>query len=84
MINHRDLPIEIIQILFPEPGEDEIVYLSPLDQFEIRDLIMVDLPIFLNTHLSLTNLGLYSLLSTYIIIVIMVLANNLKKIIYNK
>ena len=84
MINNRDLPIEIIRILFPEPGEEDIIYLSPLDQFEIRDLITVDLSIFFNTHMSLTNIGLYSLLGTYIIIVIMFLSNNLNKIIYNK
>ena len=84
MINSRDLPIDIIPILFPEPGEEDIIWLSPLDQFEIRDLITMDLPIFFNTHLSLTNIGLYSISATYIIITIMFLSNNLNKIIYNK
>ena len=84
MINPRDLPIKEIKILFPEPGEEDILYLSPLDQFEIRDLIMIDLPIFLNVHLSLTNIGMYFLLSTYVIIIMMLISNNLKKIIHNK
>ncbi|CAL3972185.1 unnamed protein product [Diplocarpon coronariae] len=32
---------------------------SPLDQFEIRNLLSLDAPIFGNLHISLTNIGLY-------------------------
>ena len=32
---------------------------SPLDQFEIRNLISLDAPLLANLHLSLTNIGLY-------------------------
>lgn len=32
---------------------------SPLDQFEIRDLVSLDAPILGNIHLSITNIGLY-------------------------
>ena len=30
--------------------------LSPLDQFEIRDLLSLDAPIFGNLHISITNM----------------------------
>jgi len=33
--------------------------LNPLSQFEIRDLLIIDLPIFNNLHISLTNMILY-------------------------
>ena len=32
---------------------------SPLDQFEIRNLLSLDAPILGNLHISLTNIGLY-------------------------
>jgi F-type H+-transporting ATPase subunit a len=32
---------------------------SPLDQFEVRDLISLDIPVLFGAHLSLTNIGLY-------------------------
>jgi len=32
---------------------------SPLTQFEIRDLLGIDLPILGNLHISLTNIGFY-------------------------
>jgi F-type H+-transporting ATPase subunit a len=35
--------------------------MSPLDQFEVTNLIGVNAPI-INTNLTLTNLGLYSIL----------------------
>ena len=85
MNNYRNFPIEIIPILFPEKAEQDIIILrSPLDQFDIRDLIMLDLPIFFNTHLSYTNISLYLSIATYIIMAILLLSNNLNKIVYNK
>ena len=84
MKNYRDFPIDIVPILFPEPGEEDIIWLSPLDQFEIRDFISFDLAILNQIHFSFTNLGFYMLISTYIILTIVLLANNMKKIIYNK
>ena len=35
------------------------IILSPLDQFEIRNLISLDAPILGNLHLSITSIGLY-------------------------
>jgi F-type H+-transporting ATPase subunit a len=53
--------------------------LSPLDQFEIRDLISINLTI-LNCNISLTNIGLYLILSTSIILLMHVLAAGFKKL----
>ena len=55
---------------------------SPLDQFEIRDLISIKSSI-INSNLSLTNIGLYLLISTSIILIINVLATNFNKLISN-
>lgn len=43
---------------------------SPLDQFEIRDLITIDIPVINNIHISLTNICEYLLISFLIIIVL--------------
>jgi F-type H+-transporting ATPase subunit a len=56
---------------------------SPLDQFEIRDLISIKAPIFFDMQLSLTNIGLYLLLGTFIFLFINLLANNNNKIVSN-
>lgn len=55
---------------------------SPLDQFEIRNLISIDGPLLLNLNISLTNFGLYLLLASSAILVFSVLTLN-KKIVFN-
>jgi F-type H+-transporting ATPase subunit a len=59
------------------------IILSPLDQFEIRDLLSIDISLLGNTHFSLTNMGLYLLISIFIIISYSLLATNNNKIIPN-
>ena len=54
---------------------------SPLDQFEIINLISINAPIFGFLNLSLTNLGLYSLLVLSLIIFIHYMWNNNYKLI---
>jgi len=54
---------------------------SPLDQFEIRNLISLDAPILGNSHFSLTNIGLYLTIGTFLILSLNVLATNYNKII---
>lgn len=56
---------------------------SPLDQFEIRDLISLNANILGNLHISLTNIGLYLTISCIIIIVLNLLATNYNKIVSN-
>jgi len=56
---------------------------SPLDQFEIRNLLSLDAPILGNLSLSLTNTGLYLTIAGYIILVLNLLATNNNKIVSN-
>jgi len=55
---------------------------TPLDQFEIRDYIIIDAPILNNAHISLTNIALYIFIAFIIIITFFGIINKLPKIIY--
>ena len=57
--------------------------LSPLDQFEIRDLLALNISFLNNIHISLTNIGLYLLIGSTIIVIYSLLAVNYNKIIPN-
>ena len=41
---------------------------SPLDQFEIRELLTLNGPLLLNIHISLINISLYVIIATLIIL----------------
>jgi F-type H+-transporting ATPase subunit a len=56
---------------------------SPLDQFTIRNLISLDLPVFGDANLSLTNIGLYLTISTFIIIGLYLISTNYNKVVSN-
>lgn len=56
---------------------------SPLDQFEIRNLLSLDAPVLGNMNISITNIGLYLVISTFIILTASVLATNYNKLISN-
>ena len=57
--------------------------ISPLDQFEIRDLLSLDAPIF-NLHIALTNIGFYLICGALIVITLNLLATNYNKVISNR
>lgn len=57
--------------------------LSPLDQFEVRDLISLNAPILGNLSLSLTNIGLYLTLGGYLVFILNLISNNNNKIVSN-
>jgi len=57
--------------------------ISPLDQFEIRNLISLDAPVLGNLSLSLTNIGLYLTIAGYLVFIISLVSNNNNKIISN-
>jgi F-type H+-transporting ATPase subunit a len=59
------------------------IVLSPLDQFEIRDLVSINLDIINNCHISLTNIGLYLTISMLIILGINILTTNYNKLVSN-
>jgi len=56
---------------------------SPLDQFEIRDLVSLDIPVLANLHLSITNIGLYLFIGFSITLVLNMITTNYNKLVSN-
>ncbi len=56
---------------------------SPLDQFEIINLLSLDAPILANLHISLTNIGLYLTVAAFITLTINLVATNYNKVVAN-
>jgi F-type H+-transporting ATPase subunit a len=56
---------------------------SPLDQFEIRDLLIFDAPLLGNLHLSLTNITLYLFIGFLISLNLNIIGDNYNKIVTN-
>ena len=57
---------------------------SPLDQFVIRDLFSIKANILNNIQISLTNIGLYLLITTFLISMLYILATNYNFSVPNK
>jgi F-type H+-transporting ATPase subunit a len=57
--------------------------ISPLDQFEIRDLLNIHAPVIGNISLSITNISLYLTISAYILAMVSILSTNNNKLIPN-
>ena len=60
------------------------IILSPLDQFEIRNLFSVDTPLLANINLSVTNIGVYLTIAAFLAFYFSILATNNSKITPNK
>ena len=58
--------------------------ISPLDQFEIRNLFSVDTFLLVNLNLSITNIGLYMSIATFLVFAFSVLATNYSRVTPNK
>jgi F-type H+-transporting ATPase subunit a len=56
---------------------------SPLDQFEIRDLLSLNASILGNLNISLTNIGLYLTIGTLIMMLLNIIGTNYNKIVSN-
>ena len=56
---------------------------SPLDQFEVRDLLSLDAPILANLHFSITNIGLYLTIAAFLTLALNILAFNYNKVVAN-
>ena len=56
---------------------------SPLDQFEVRDLLSLDAPLLGNTHFSITNIGLYLTIGATIAFLFKALATNYNRVVSN-
>jgi len=61
---------------------DEIF--SPLDQFEIRSLLSIDLPLLGYINISITNIGFYLIIGALFIIILNLLSTNYNKLVSNK
>ena len=57
--------------------------ISPLDQFEIRDLISLYAPILGNLHISITNIGLFLMIVLFFILALSFLTTNYNKLVGN-
>ena len=57
--------------------------ISPLDQFEVRNLLSLDAPILGNLSISLTNIGLYLTIGGYLVFMISLLSSNNNRIVPN-
>ena len=62
----------------------ELAINSPLEQFEVKNLLGFNAPFFGYFHFNLTNLALYSILILLIIISLHYLANNENKLVPSK
>jgi hypothetical protein len=58
--------------------------LSPLDQFEIKNLVSLDLNLLGNLQISLTNIGMYLTLSAGMVLILNMIATNFNKIVANE
>lgn len=56
---------------------------SPLSQFDLRDLLSIDLPVLGNLHISITNIGLYLMISASFIFILNLLSTNYNKLVGN-
>lgn len=56
---------------------------SPLDQFEIRDLVSLDTGILGNYHISITNIGLYLTIGLLLIVALNTLSTNYNRLVSN-
>lgn len=59
------------------------ISLSPLDQFEVRDLISLNAPVLGHLSISLTNIGLYLTLGGYIVFLIGLICTNNGRMVPN-
>lgn len=56
---------------------------SPLDQFEVRNLLSLDAPILGNLSFSLSNIGLYLTIGGYLVLILNLMATNQNKVVSN-
>ena len=66
------------------PGPTPWPSSSPLDQFELRDIVSLDISILNNLHLALTNIGLYLCIAAMLVLLFNLLASNFNEIASNK
>jgi F-type H+-transporting ATPase subunit a len=56
---------------------------SPLNQFDINDLLSLDAAVLGNLHISLTNIGLYLMIGAFFLLALNLLSTNYNKLVGN-
>jgi F-type H+-transporting ATPase subunit a len=57
---------------------------NPLDQFKIVDIMSLELPLFFNIRIGLTNIALYLIIGAFTSIILQLIATNYNKVISNR
>lgn len=58
--------------------------MNPLDQFEIRDLLSLNVSFFNNLHISLTNIAFYLIIAGFISLYLHLFTNNNSTLVSSK
>ena len=61
----------------------DIIINTPLDQFQIQDIIGIYGPLLGPAHISLNNMTLYLIIGTFICFYFLILTSNVEKIVSN-
>jgi len=59
------------------------IFNYPIEQFEVKSLVSIILPILGYINFSLSNLGVYTIITVYLTIALHIIANNINKLIPN-
>ena len=65
-------------------NQSNFIINSPLEQFDVINLINFNAPIFGYFNISLTNFSLYSLITLFLILALHLYANNENKLLPSK
>ncbi len=57
---------------------------SPLNQFEIRDLFFLDIPVLENLHISITNIAFFLIIGFFFITILNISSTNFNKLVSNE
>ena len=83
-IDNLDIPLFKYDFLYFHMERNFLIINSPLDQFEIRNLISLDAPILGNFHLSITNIGLYLTIAFLLAFYFSIIATNYTRVVSNQ
>ena len=84
MKNINSINFTVLQSEVSVINSSELIINSPLEQFEVQNLISLNAPIFGHLNIALTNLSLYTLIVLSILIGTHILGNNDIKLIPSK
>ena len=77
----KNLDLTLTEVISSPSLSSSTAVLSPLEQFEIRDLLNLDAPILGDIYLSITNISLYLTIGIIIAFSFNILSTNYNKII---